>query len=233
MEKIIVLLQFRQDNSVAAHEKRCISRIVGASGKLLSKNVFRGESIPSVKDIPEISRIIIGGSGEFSFSEKEKTPKFWAKVKETVPFIKKAIKENIPILGICLGHQYLAYILGSEIVKDKKQEEVGAFYVSLTAEGESDPLFSKMPPRFLAQEGHGDSLKKIPKGAILLAKGEKCKIQALRFNNLWGVQFHPELSSISDVKFRIKLYPNYVVKGKNRIKSTPLARKIIKNFLYL
>lgn len=234
MKNIILLLQFRKNNLITQHEKKCIRKYIGKNIHLISKNIFKEELILSEKTFSKISGIIIGGSGEFSFSKKEQYPDLWAKIKNNIPFINKAIRKNIPILGICLGHQYLSYILDSKIINHEKQKEVGTFEIHLTQMGKLDPLFNKIPSEFLAQEGHEDCVMELPDKATLLATSKKCKIQAFRFKNVYGIQFHPELSDIKDVKFRAKLSPDYIPKNKKIIfKQSPFSKKILKNFLFL
>lgn len=230
--KNILLVQFRKNNQIAEHEKKCVLRYLGSKTNLISKNLFRENIDFNSINLPEISRIIIGGSGEFSFSEREKYPDLLLRIRKITPFIKKSIKKNIPILGICLGYQYLAYILGAEVRADKSQEEVGTFKISLTKSGRSDHLFSGTPLEFFVQEGHKDSIDKLPKGTILLAKGEKCKIQSFRLKNknVYGVQFHPELN-IKDMKFRQNNYPSYVSQNDIiNIKASPFGKQILINF---
>lgn len=217
---------------VAKHEIKCLARSFGRGVKIIPKNIFEENFNLPENVFSTISGIIIGGSGEFSFSKKEKNPELWAEIKKTVPFIKAAIKNNIPILGICFGHQLLAHIMGSKVINDKTQKEIGVFNVFLTKAGEADFLFSRMPSNFLAQEGHEDSVKKLPKGAILLAKGEKCKIQAFRFKKYcYGVQFHPELRTVKDAKLRLRANPKYIEDGTRvKIMATPVTKNILENF---
>ena len=231
MRKTILLIQFRRNSLTARYERECVLRCFGKGINLVSENVFRKKFNLTEEIFSKISGIILGGSSEFGFSRRY--PNLRQKIKKTTPFIKKAIKENVPVLGICLGHQYLAFILGSEIIADKSQEEVGTFKVSLTRSGKTDPLFSKMPLEFFVQEGHKCSIKKLPKGAVLLAKGKKCKIQAFRFKNAYGVQFHPEMS-IRDARDRLKICSNYKSGDKEiNFKPSPFAKKVLKNFLRL
>ena len=230
MRKNILLIQFRKNNKIARHEKKCILKVIGYKMvNLTCKNLFVDGISLSKKDLSNIDGIIIGGSGDFSFSKKEQHHDLFEIIKKSIPFVKDAIKRNIPILGICLGHQYLAYLLGSKVVNDKKQEEFGTFKASLTTSGKTHPLFRNIPTNFLVQEGHEDCIKKLAKDITILAKGQRCKIQSFCLGRIFAVQFHPELAAKKDMIARQNEYAGY----KRSFKPAPYSLKVIKNFLDL
>lgn len=225
--KKILLVQFRVTGESALHEKNCILRNVREKKKVKSVNVFKENFDFSSDNLSQFGKIILGGSGEFSISEKKEKPELWEKVKKVVP----VLKQNIPILGICFGHQLIAYVLGSEVIADAAQKEVGTYKVSLTENGKKDKLFRGIPEKLLVQEGHKDSVKDLPPGAELLAVGEKCKIQAFRFQNIHAVQFHPELEA-EDMRFRLKLFPDYNNDNSEiNLEPSPFASKVLENFI--
>lgn len=225
--KRIILIQFRKNKTIADQEKKNIEKIINKKINVI--NVFVDNF--NLKDLKNIDRIILGGSSEFSFSRKAELPELNKKIKKVTRFIKAAIKKNIPMLGICLGHQYIAMIMGSKILRDPKQKEVGTFYISLDKDISGEPLFKNIPQKFLAQEGHEDSIKNISKNMVVLATGEKCNIQSfkLKGKNVYGVQFHPEMDA-EDSKMRLKLNPHYD-SHHIKIKSSPFAKRVIKNFI--
>jgi GMP synthase (glutamine-hydrolysing) len=237
--KTILLIQFRTDIS-AEHEKNCFCRYFEKEKdfRLRIINVFKEKinfSFPQ-KIIGNSAGVILGGSGEFCFSgnKKEKEKMFRQMLKKISPFVKHLLKNDFPTLGICFGHQMLGYFLGEKLIKDKNQAESGTFLVYLTKEGKTDAIFSGIPSRFFAQFGHQDSLNKLPKEAMLLAKTKRCKVAAFKYKSkIYGVQFHPELG-YNDMIFRFKLYPEYWQKRKkigSILKPSPFVWRVIKNFL--
>lgn len=195
----------------------------------MSVNIFSDTAVSLSEHFSEIDGVIIGGSGEFSFSEKNISPDLFKNIKKSVPFIKRSVKKNIPILGICLGHQLLGYVFGSKIINS--QRTFGTFPVQLTPAGKKDPLFNGIPERFLAQQGHQDSIQRLPKGAVLLAESDNCKIEAFKIKNknVYGVQFHPELGKKSSEERLLMTNLDRSIK----FKKSPYTKKIISNFLDL
>ncbi len=231
-QKKVLLIQFRKDEDAIRHEQECILRGLGTKKDFIEVvNFFdEGNSSSDKINLSEIKGVIIGGSGEFSFSDKEKKIELWKNVQSSFSFIKNIMEGELPILGICFGHQFLGYLLGSEVVNDRNQEETGSFKIRLTEDGLKDSLFEGLPQEFIVQEGHKDCLFKLPEGAVLLASSKKCNIEAFRFNNTYGVQFHPELE-MDDVNFRLSKYPDYA-EGKIAISISlsPFTKKILQNF---
>ena len=113
-------------------------------------------------------------------------------LKPEVDAINRAIDNEMPVLGICLGSQLLAKALGATVVKNK-EKEIGWYDVSPTKEGALDPLISNFIGTEKIFQWHGDTFK-LPKGAVLLASSELCKNQAFRYgDNIYGFQFHLEV----------------------------------------
>ncbi|MFA6320332.1 MAG: type 1 glutamine amidotransferase [Candidatus Omnitrophota bacterium] len=108
-------------------------------------------------------------------------------------FLKKAIQEEVPILGICLGAQLLAKACGAKVRKAPKKE-MGWSKINLTYDGERDQFFAGLPTELEVFQWHEDTFD-IPKGAVSLANSEYCCNQAFRFGkNAYGLQFHIEVT---------------------------------------
>jgi GMP synthase-like glutamine amidotransferase len=104
-------------------------------------------------------------------------------------FIREAIDEGRSVLGICLGAQLVAHVLGGQ-VKRNRHREIGWFPVVLTEKGRQSPLFEGFPQRFNAFHWHGDTFS-IPPGAEKLAESEACANQAFQYaGHVVGLQFH-------------------------------------------
>jgi GMP synthase-like glutamine amidotransferase len=106
-------------------------------------------------------------------------------------FIARAIIERKPILGVCLGAQLLAVVLGGSVT-EMFDKEIGWFPVDLTHAGRDSSLLRDFPDEFIAFHWHGDSFS-IPPGAIHVARSEACDEQAFTYENrVVGLQFHLE-----------------------------------------
>jgi len=110
-------------------------------------------------------------------------------------FLREALRQEIPILAICYGHQLLAHALGGKVDFHPGGREIGTVKVTLTGEAARDPLFADLPAEFPAHVSHSQSVLELPKGAVLLAYNAFEPHHAFRVGRqAWGVQFHPEFS---------------------------------------
>jgi GMP synthase (glutamine-hydrolysing) len=111
-------------------------------------------------------------------------------------FLRRALDNDVPVYGICFGHQLLAQALGGRVEKCPHGWELGTSWIRLDPEARGDPLFAGVPLEFRAQQSHGDIVTELPTGAVRLAGNLHWRIQAARFNELaWGTQFHPEFTA--------------------------------------
>lgn len=140
------------------------------------------------KDLTAIEAVVSLG-GPMNVYEEDLYP-FLARENE---FIQKVVNANIPFLGLCLGAQLLAKAYQAQVVRSP-YEEIGFSKISLTEEGQKDPLFKGLDPTLDVFQWHGDMFN-IPKGAALLASSDQCPHQAFRYGpNAYGLQFHVEIT---------------------------------------
>lgn len=157
-------------------------------GHTISRTLlFNNEELPDIDDFDWL--VIMGGS--MNIYEEEKYP--W--LREEKNFIAEAIAGKKIVLGVCLGSQLIADVLGGRVSKNK-YKEIGWFPVSLIGEAKTSSIFSKFPGRFTAFHWHGDTFK-IPPGAVRIAESEGCANQAFEYGRVVGLQFHFEYSEKS------------------------------------
>src|SRR6201996_6577600 len=106
----------------------------------------------------------------------------------TREWLAEAVRQEMPILGICLGAQLLARALGAAVVPGAAKE-IGFHAVSV--DDPDDPILGGLAPGARVLHWHGDVFE-LPPGATHLASSALTSHQAFRVGNAWGVLFHPE-----------------------------------------
>lgn len=115
-------------------------------------------------------------------------------------FIERAIKGGKPVLGICLGAQLIADVLGARVYQNA-EFEIGWFPVRFNEAARSHPLFEKFPRELTPLHWHGDTFD-CPGGAVHLADSEGCRNQAFSVGSkIVGLQFHLEVRHEDVVAF--------------------------------
>ncbi|MCL2780437.1 MAG: type 1 glutamine amidotransferase [Actinomycetia bacterium] len=105
----------------------------------------------------------------------------------------RAAARELPTLGICLGAQLLALALGGRVERNPEGPEYGARLVAKRSAAATDPLFRAVPITPDVLQWHVDAVTELPPGAVQLAAGPVCDVQAFRVGRLaWGLQFHIE-----------------------------------------
>ena len=135
-----------------------------------------GDKLPSFEEIQ--SAIIFGGKMSVNDTLDWK--------KKEMEWIEKSMLNSLPMLGICLGAQMMAHILGESICPIA-QEQIECGYYPIK------PIDKCMSGISKVYHWHRERFD-LPKGATLLAQGQDvCPIQAFKWNQAIGVQFHPEI----------------------------------------
>lgn len=115
-------------------------------------------------------------------------------LKREFQLVEQALARGLPVLGICLGSQILAQVLGAPVRKHH-QRESGWCEVELTEEGMADAVVAPLGPRASVFQMHGDTFD-LPPGAVHLARSSVCPVQAFRYGpSAYGLQFHLEVDA--------------------------------------
>ncbi|GAC1433156.1 MAG: type 1 glutamine amidotransferase [Ktedonobacteraceae bacterium] len=164
----------------------------GYIGELLEEHGIAYDIIDaSMQPIPDPTAydamVVFGGPQ--NANEDEKYPYFL----QEKAALRTAVEQDMPVLGICLGGQLLATVLGGT-VKKHTITEIGFSEVQCTDEGRHDPLYEGLAGRQLVYQWHEDTFD-IPPGAVRLATSAKTENQAFRYGrNAYGIQYHIELT---------------------------------------
>ena len=151
--------------------------------KLTSTHLYIGQALPSIEAFDWL--VVMGGS--MGVYDEIKFP--WL-IEEKI-FIQKAIESGKIVLGICLGAQLIADVLGAKVFKNEYRE-IGWFPIE-RKNGVGKSILAHVFPKTLEVfHWHGDTFE-LPKGAHLLASSEACRNQGFIFeDHVVGLQFHLE-----------------------------------------
>ncbi len=196
--------------------------------KITGTHLYKDEKLPDLSSFDFL--IIMGGpmgvydEDKFSWLQNEKK------------FIYESIKAEKKVLGICLGAQLIADVLGSKVYKNK-YKEIGWYKVFKTEDSEKCIFFSDFPESFTAFHWHGDTFE-IPDGAVHTIRSEGCENQAFVYENrVIGLQFHLEtdLQSanllIENSQEELKEKGKFIMSKEEMLKDTSKFLEI-ENLLY-
>ena len=176
-----------------------VLRHVQAEGLGLLANVLRERGIhhryldlprgdPAPRDLRGVGGLIVLG-GPMAVYEGARYP-FLATEAELV---ERALTAGRPVLGVCLGAQLIAQVLGARVYAGERRE-VGWAPVTLTDDGRDDLVFGVLEPTLTVFHMHGDTYE-LPPDAKNLARSPLYEQQAFRWGDLvYGLQFHLEFT---------------------------------------
>jgi GMP synthase (glutamine-hydrolysing) len=157
-----------------------------ADGSAQVTDVTAGELLP---DVASVRAVVITGSHSMVTDRLE-----WSE--RTAGWLRGAAAQHIPTLGICYGHQLLAYALGGEVGDNPHGLEYGTFEVNMLEAARDDPLLGGLGNSVPVQLCHVQSVLRLPPGAVRLVSNAQGANHAFRLaDNIWGVQFHPEFDA--------------------------------------
>ncbi len=115
------------------------------------------------------------------------------------------LEMDIPILGICVGAQYIARYFGGR-AGSSETPEYGKTEIKIH---EPNDLFRGLPDSFIVWESHNDEIKELGEEFEILASSETCQVQAFkhRSRKIYGLQFHPE---VDNTEYGVDIFKNFV-----------------------
>lgn len=151
--------------------------------QISSTHLYKNQPLPLVKDLDWL--IVMGGPMGVYDEEKHG----W--LMDEKRFIRKTINAGKLVLGICLGAQLIADVLGAKVYKNKFRE-IGWFTINCNPGLKDTILSDALLHEACVFHWHGDTFD-IPYGAIPIAGSEACKNQGFILNNrVIALQFHLE-----------------------------------------
>ena len=165
-----------------------IARWVGERGHTLTSTAFY-ETEHALPQPASYDALIVMG-GPMGVHDEERYP--W--LKEEKRHIASAIHAGKNVLGICLGAQLIADVLGAKVAP-QGYPEIGWFPVTFTDAAEGHPLLAGLESGMTVFHWHGDRFE-IPSGALHLAESAGCPHQAFLYgNHVLGLQCHLEMDA--------------------------------------
>jgi len=164
-------------------------------------HLYRDESLPGDDTFDFL--VIMGGP--MNIYEYRNHP--WLPAEKQ--FIRRAIDSGKQVLGVCLGAQLIADVLGAKIYQNPTLE-IGWYPVRFNPSKKTVPAFEKFPEELSVLHWHGDTFD-LPGGAVHLAESDACRNQAFAFGQrVVGLQFHIEMDEPDVAAFLDDILPEPV-----------------------
>lgn len=152
--------------------------------------LFANDPLPALDDVDFL--VVMGGP--MGANDEHRLP--W--MKEEKRFIGRAIEGGKKVLGVCLGAQLIAGVLGARVYPNR-EKEIGWFPIELDPPNARRHPISALPQRAAVFHWHGDTFD-LPRGARHLARSRACENQAFSAGeSVIGLQFHIEVG-LSDIE---------------------------------
>lgn len=149
-------------------------------------DVEQGDTLP---DPSECAGAVITGSASMV---TERLP--WSE--RTAGWIRNAMDADLPMFGVCYGHQLMSHALGGRVDYLPGGREMGTVKLTKHVQASGDLLGASLPPTFHAHATHEQSVLELPRGAVSIASSERDLNHLVRYGrHALSTQFHPEFSA--------------------------------------
>jgi len=145
-------------------------------------------------------------------------------------FDKKIIKNGLPVLGICFGHQIISKLSGGK-VKQSKHREFGLANIYKKKDSLLTKNFFKTSKIKKVWMSHADQVSKLPKNFNVIASSQNSKFAIIenKFEKLYGIQFHPEVTHTENGNKLISNFIFLICKMKRNWSSKDQKIKLIQD----
>ncbi len=162
-----------------------LTEVLGRQAQISFTRFFANEPLPSPTDLDLL--VVMGGP----MSVHDESHFDWLKPEKR--FIEQVIKKGKRVLGICLGGQMIAEVLGARVFKGPHRE-IGWFEIQRATEISGSSLGRFWPEKITAFHWHGEMFE-IPAGSLRLASSAACENQGFVLEDrVIGLQFHLEVT---------------------------------------
>ena len=145
--------------------------------------------VPVPDDLADYGALIIMG-GPMSVHDTDRYP--WLLNEQQI--IRRAVGEELPVLGHCLGGQLIAQAMGGQVIPNPDGPEIGWWPVTKTPEAMSSAWLAGLPDSFTLFHWHGETFFP-PSGAVPLLASDLCAQQAFAIGKrCLALQGHPEVT---------------------------------------
>jgi GMP synthase-like glutamine amidotransferase len=164
--------------------------LTGAGLELTVLRPHAGDALPDGLD--DYNSLIVMGGDQNAYAASDGTPGApWFPALEGL--LRKAVRNRVPTLAVCLGAQLLAQAHGGLVERSTSGPEIGPALVGRRDAADRDPLFKWVPLLPDVIQWHRDEITELPLKAVLLAASSRYPHQAFRLGDrAWAVQFHIE-----------------------------------------
>lgn len=198
-----------------------------ASHQLHIVEVSAGHPLPPPRDV---AGAIITGSAAMVTERAG-----WSE--RTAGWIRDAMDIDLPLLGVCYGHQLMAHALGGRVDYLPGGREIGTQPIELVDRAALDALADCLPATFRAHTTHEQSVIEPPSGSTVLARSNRDPHQLLRYGpNAISTQFHPEFNAEVMRDYVRRKHADMRREGSDpksvfqAVAATPIARQLLRHF---
>jgi GMP synthase (glutamine-hydrolysing) len=192
-------------------------------------DVEQGDRLP---DPDECAGAVITGSASMV---TERLP--WSE--RTAGWIRDAMDVELPLLGVCYGHQLMSHALGGRVDYLPGGREMGTVSLATAAEhAAGDTIAASLPSRFDAHATHEQSVMELPPNAVALASSERDPHHLVRYGKrAVSTQFHPEFSAEVMRAYIRRKHDVLLEEGQApdallaAVVATPVATRLLRHFV--